>query len=150
MEELPVNRPSNPSRNQGYIMRLAGQTGAGFHAGSSRKRHRVRRRKQTGGKISLYPRTKRRKATCRNRNTNAERWKITRRNRNTDTERSRNRGKNALENEKKGSNFTKQKGGIVSMAMLGPALMMAGPGKKVVKNAGKKSLKNLKKRNIRL
>lgn len=106
MEELPVNRPSNPFRNQGYIMRLAAQTGAGFHAGSSLKRRRVRRRKQTGGKkIRIATNTKRRKATCRNRNTNAERWKITRRNRNTDTERSRNRGKNALENEKQGQQF---------------------------------------------
>lgn len=48
--------------------------------------------------------------------------------------------------KKKGSNFTKQKGGIIPMAMLGPALMIAGPGKKVVKYAGKKNHKKFEEK----
>lgn len=38
-------------------MRLAGQTGAGFHIGRTRRRRRVKRRKQLRGRISVYPRT---------------------------------------------------------------------------------------------
>lgn len=60
MNELPINRPSNPFKNQGYMMRLAGQTGAGFHVRRTRRRRRVKRRKQIGGRMPpIYPRTQR-------------------------------------------------------------------------------------------
>lgn len=40
----------------------------------------------------------------------------------------------------------KQRGGIVPMAMLGPALMMAGLGRKTVKYAGKKNSEKFEER----
>ena len=120
-------------------MRLAGQTGAGFHAGSSRKRRRVRRRKQTGGKISVYPRTQRGGRLPAGIGIRTQRGGRLPAGIVIRTQRSTGIGaKMHWKMKKKGSNFTKQKGGIVPMAMLGPALMVAGPDKKVVKYAGKK------------
>lgn len=41
-------------------MRLAGQTGAGFHVRKTRRRRRVKRRKQIEGRMPpIYPRTQR-------------------------------------------------------------------------------------------
>ena len=143
-----MNRPTNPFRNQGYMMRLAGQTGAGFHVGRTRRRRRVDRRKQLGGKISVYSRTTQTGGRLPGGiGIRTPRGKRLPGGIGVRTQRGRGIGaKMHWKMRKKGSNFTKQKGGIVPVAMLGPALMMAGPGKKVVKYAGKKLRKNLKKR----
>ena len=51
MDELPLNRASNPFKNQGYMLRLARQRGDGMlgRRSSSRRRHRRQRRCQRGG-----------------------------------------------------------------------------------------------------
>ena len=55
MDELPLNRASNPFKNQGYMLRLARQRGGGMlgRRSSGRPRHRRQRRCQRGrGKFS--------------------------------------------------------------------------------------------------
>ena len=51
MDELPLNRASNPFKNQGYMLRLARQRGDGMlgRRSSGRRRHRRQRRCQRGG-----------------------------------------------------------------------------------------------------
>ena len=60
MNELPINRARNPLRNQGYMMRLTGESGGAFMGSLAReisigakhgKRRRARRRsrRQKGG-----------------------------------------------------------------------------------------------------
>ena len=51
MDELPLNRASNPFKNQGYMLRLARQRGGGMlgRRSSGRRRHRRQRRRQRGG-----------------------------------------------------------------------------------------------------
>lgn len=61
MDERPINRPTNPFRNQGYMMRLTGQSRGGFMGSLARgisigskygKRRRARRRcSQAGGRM---------------------------------------------------------------------------------------------------
>ena len=53
MDELPLNRASNPFKNQGFMLRLARQRGGGMlgrcSSGRRRRRHRRQRRSQRGG-----------------------------------------------------------------------------------------------------
>ena len=48
MDELPLNRASNPFKNQGYMLRLARQRGGGMlgRRSSGHRRHRRQRRCQ--------------------------------------------------------------------------------------------------------
>ena len=52
MDDLPINRASNPFKNQGYMMRLARQRGSGMLGRRSSGRRRQRRRQRGGGKFS--------------------------------------------------------------------------------------------------
>ena len=52
MDDLPINRASNPFKNQGYMMRLARQRGGGMLGRRSSGRRRQRRRQRGGGKFS--------------------------------------------------------------------------------------------------
>ena len=54
MDELPTNRASNPFKNQGYMLRLAGKRGGGMlgRRSSSRRRRRQRRSQRGGGNFS--------------------------------------------------------------------------------------------------
>ena len=45
MDDLPINRASNPFKNQGYILRLARQRGGG---------RRRQRKRQRGGGLNAY------------------------------------------------------------------------------------------------
>ena len=56
MDELPINRASNPFKNQGYMLRLAGQRGGGMLGRRSSGRRRRQRRRQRGGGIFRSPR----------------------------------------------------------------------------------------------
>ena len=49
MDDLPINRASNPFKNQGYMMRLARQRGGGMLGCRSSGRHRQRRNQRGGG-----------------------------------------------------------------------------------------------------
>ena len=49
MDELLLNRASNPFKNQGYMMRLARQRGGGMLGRRSSGRRRRQRRRQRGG-----------------------------------------------------------------------------------------------------
>ena len=53
MDDLPINRASNPFKNQGYMMRLVRQRGGGMlgRRGSGRRRHQ---RRQRGGNLNAY------------------------------------------------------------------------------------------------
>ena len=53
MDDLPINRASNPFKNQGYMMRLARQRGGGMLGRRSSGRRRQRRR-QRGGNLNAY------------------------------------------------------------------------------------------------
>ena len=52
MDDLPINRASNPFKNQGYTTRLARQRGGGMLGRRSSGRRRQRRRQRGGGKFS--------------------------------------------------------------------------------------------------
>ena len=53
MEELSINRASNLFKNQGYMLRLAGQRGGGMLGRrSSGRRHQQRRQRGGSGKFS--------------------------------------------------------------------------------------------------
>ena len=52
MDELPINRASNPFKNKGYMMRIVGQRGGGMLGRCSSDRRRQRRRQRGGGKFS--------------------------------------------------------------------------------------------------
>ena len=45
MDDLPINRASNPFKNQGYMLRLARQRGGG---------RRRQRKRQRGGGLNAY------------------------------------------------------------------------------------------------
>ena len=51
MDDLPINRASNPFKNQGYMLRLARERGGGMLGRRSSGRRR-RRRQRGGGKFS--------------------------------------------------------------------------------------------------
>ena len=50
MDDLPINRASNPFKNQGYLLRLARQRIQGM---PGRRRHRARK-SQRGGALNAY------------------------------------------------------------------------------------------------
>ena len=52
MDDLPINRASNPFKNQGYMMRSARQRGGGMLGRRSSGRRRQRRRQRGGRKFS--------------------------------------------------------------------------------------------------
>ena len=52
MDELPINRASNPFKNQGYMMKLATQRGGDMLGRRSSGRRRQRRRQRGGGTSS--------------------------------------------------------------------------------------------------
>ena len=53
MDDLPVNRASNPFKNQGYMLRLARQRGSGMLGRRCSGRRRQRKR-QRGGALNAY------------------------------------------------------------------------------------------------
>ena len=53
MDDLPINRASNPFKNQGYMLRLARQRGGGMLGRRSSGRRRQRKR-QRGGALNAY------------------------------------------------------------------------------------------------
>ena len=53
MDDLPINRASNPFKNQGYMMRLARQRGGGM-LGCRSSGRRCQRRRQRGGGTSWF------------------------------------------------------------------------------------------------
>ena len=53
MDDLPINRTSNPFKNQGYMLRLARQRGSGMLGRRSSGRRRQRKR-QRGGALNAY------------------------------------------------------------------------------------------------
>ena len=50
MNELPINRARNPLRNQGYMMRLTGESGGAFMGSLARAKHGKRRRARRRGR----------------------------------------------------------------------------------------------------
>ena len=46
MDDLPINRASNPFKNQGYMLRLARQRGGGMLGRRSSGRHHQRKRQR--------------------------------------------------------------------------------------------------------
>ena len=53
MDDLPINRASNPFKNQGYMLRLARQRGGGM-LGRRSSGCRRQRKRQRGGALNAY------------------------------------------------------------------------------------------------
>ena len=54
MDDLPINRASNPFKNQGYMLRLARKRSQGMLGRRRRRRRRRQRKSQRGGALNAY------------------------------------------------------------------------------------------------